>query len=64
MAHELRGVSAAPGVAIATPWIHRPDPVGAGERRSLDEAADAAASELESLAQRLRTSEGPSDEAA
>jgi phosphoenolpyruvate-protein phosphotransferase len=64
MAHELRGVAAAPGVAIAAPWIHRPGPVGAGERRSLDEAAAVAASELESLAQRLRASKGVSDEAA
>ena len=64
MVRELRGVAAAPGVAIAAPWIHRVAVDGDGRRRSLDDAAAFAASELESLAARLRAADDGSEEAA
>ncbi len=54
----LRGVPAAPGVAIAAPW-QPPAPAaqdaGAAAQVDLAEAAPRAAEELEGLAQRLRT---------
>jgi phosphoenolpyruvate-protein phosphotransferase len=63
MAIELRGLAAAPGVAIAVPWIHRVGADAGGPRRSLDEAAALAAADLGSLAERLRSS-GAEEEAA
>ena len=61
MKHQLAGVAAAPGVAIAAPWVYRPAVTGAGEPASIDDAAEAAARDLERLAARLRA-EGRSDE--
>jgi phosphoenolpyruvate-protein phosphotransferase len=63
MAPELHGVPAAPGVATAAPWLHRPGAVGGVARRSLDEAAALAADELSSLAEGLR-GDGATEEAA
>lgn len=63
MSAELRGVAAAPGVAMAAPWIYRPSLAEAGPRRSIADAAAAAATELERLASRLRD-EGNEEEAA
>lgn len=62
MSDELRGVAAAPGVAIAAPWVYRPTVTGAHRRTSIDDAAAAAARELERLAARLRE-DGRADEA-
>jgi phosphoenolpyruvate-protein phosphotransferase len=62
MAGELRGVAAAPGVAVAAPWVHRPPTPDGGPRRTLDEAAAEAVGELETLAGRLRAA-GSSEEA-
>ncbi len=63
MSIELVGVAAAPGVAIAAPWVYRPAAGRAGEGAHLEEAARATASELGELSARLR-GEGQSDEAA
>lgn len=63
MSDELRGVAAAPGVAIAAPWVYRPAVAATGDATSLDDAASAAVRDLERLATRLRD-EGSVDEAA
>ncbi len=63
MSDELRGVAAAPGVAIAAPWVYRPPIAGDGEPASIEDAAPAAARDLEHLASRLRD-EGRAEEAA
>ncbi len=62
MSYELRGVAAAPGVAIAAPWMYRPAVTGAGQPASIEDAASAAARDLERLAGRLRD-DGRADEA-
>ncbi len=62
MSIELRGVPAAPGVATAAPWIHRPAPPTAGAARPIAEAAAVATAELDGLGARLRD-EGRPDEA-
>ncbi len=62
MSIELRGVPAAPGVATAAPWIHRPAPPTAGAARPIAEAAADATAELDGLGARLRD-EGRPDEA-
>lgn len=62
MSVELRGVPAAPGVATAAPWIHRPVVDGSGSGRPIAEAAAEAAHELGILAGRLRD-EGRAEEA-
>jgi phosphoenolpyruvate-protein phosphotransferase len=54
MTRELRGTPAAPGVAVAAPWVHRPLAIGAPASLPLAEAAEAAATEVGSLAARLR----------
>ena len=58
MKASLRGVPAAPGVAHARIW-RLPERAGAdgsrGPEIGLDQAAEQAAAELESLQQRLRT---------
>ncbi len=54
MTRELRGTAAAPGVAVAAPWVYRPVAMGVRARLSLEEAAGSAAAEVESLAARLR----------
>lgn len=61
MSDKLTGVAAAPGVAIAAPWIYRPAVTGSGPLASIDEAAAAAARDLGRLAARLRT-DGSVDE--
>ena len=62
MSTQLRGLPAAPGVATGVPWIYRPpDPNGVA-LRSIADAAEEAAAELERLAARLRD-EGRPDEA-
>lgn len=53
MSRSLRGVAAAPGVALAAPWVYRP-PAGGEDRLTLDEAVAVAAAELAALAARLR----------
>jgi phosphoenolpyruvate-protein phosphotransferase len=53
MSRSLRGVAAAPGVALAAPWVYRPAS-GGEDRLSLDEAVGIAAAELTALATRLR----------
>ena len=63
MSERLAGLAAAPGVAIAAPWVYRPAVTGAGEGASLEEAASAASRDLELLAGRLRN-DGRADEAA
>ena len=63
MSSELRGLPAAPGVATGAPWIYRPLVADGTSRRSLADAAEAASTELEGLAARLRD-EGRPDEAA
>jgi phosphoenolpyruvate-protein phosphotransferase len=60
-ATTLRGVAAAPGVAIARAWCYAP-PAGGPDRIGLDEAAAGAATALEALADRLRA--GGRDEEA
>ena len=62
MSVELRGVSAAPGVAIGAPWIHQPAPTEGVHARPIADAAVEAADELEALAARLRD-DGRPDEA-
>lgn len=54
MTREFRGTAAAPGVAVAAPWVYRPVAMGARASLPLAEAAEAAAAEVESLATRLR----------
>lgn len=62
MSTQLHGLPAAPGVATGVPWIYRPpDPNGVA-LRSIADAAEEAAAELERLAARLRD-EGRADEA-
>jgi phosphoenolpyruvate-protein phosphotransferase len=63
MSRELVGVGAAPGVVVAAPWVYQPASAAGTVHRTLDEAARAAAVELESLAERLRGA-GSSNEAA
>lgn len=63
MTDRLTGVAAAPGVARAVPWIHRPAAAAGEARLLLADAARAASAELERLAVRLRD-EGKEDEAA
>ena len=63
MTARLQGVAAAPGVARAAPWIHRPAEAAGDARVPIADAARAAAAELERLAARLRD-EGNDDEAA
>jgi len=50
---SLRGVAAAPGVAIGEAWIYRPA-TGGEDRVGLDEALPIAAAQLSELAERLR----------
>jgi multiphosphoryl transfer protein len=54
MMRELRGTPAAPGVALGAPWVHRPVTIDAPVRRSIGEAAAAAAAEVGALATQLR----------
>jgi phosphoenolpyruvate-protein phosphotransferase len=54
MTRELRGTPAAPGVAVAAPWIHRPAVGDAPARLSLADAAATAVAEIATLATRLR----------
>ena len=54
MSRELLGLPAAPGVALAAPWVHDPAHNDAPVTRSRGEAAAAAAVEVEALAARLR----------
>lgn len=61
MSGRLAGVAAAPGFAVAPPWRYEPAAGGRGAL-SLDEAARAAAEELERLAAMLRES-GRAEEA-
>jgi phosphoenolpyruvate-protein phosphotransferase len=63
MTSELRGVAAAPGAAVAVPWILRSAAAGGAARLSLDEAARDSAAELERLAEGLRAA-GAGAEAA
>lgn len=62
MSTELRGLPAAPGVASGAPWIYRPPEADGVALRSITEAAESAAAELERLAGRLRD-DGRPDEA-
>jgi phosphotransferase system enzyme I (PtsI) len=52
-ATSLRGLAAAPGVAVARAWRYEP-PRGGNDRLGLDEASAGAAAALEALAERLR----------
>jgi phosphoenolpyruvate-protein phosphotransferase len=61
MTTELRGLPAAPGVATGAPWIYRPPAADAEPRRSLADAAEEAATELEGLAARLRDEGRPAE---
>lgn len=54
MSAELRGTPAAPGVAIAAPWVYDAVPAGATSRLPLPEAAALAADEVVGIATRLR----------
>lgn len=54
MSAELRGTPAAPGVAIAVPWVYDAVPAGATSRLPLPEAAALAADEVVGIATRLR----------
>jgi len=62
MSTKLRGLPAAPGVASGAPWIYRPPETDGVALRSITEAAESAAAELERLAGRLRD-DGRPDEA-
>ena len=53
MSQVLHGIGAAPGVATAPAWLFRP-PSGGKDRTGLMKASNAAARELEAVAQRLR----------
>jgi phosphoenolpyruvate-protein phosphotransferase len=57
----LRGIAAAPGVAVAAPWVYRPAS-GGEDVVGLAEAAATAAAQLTALADRLRLA-GREDEA-
>ncbi|HEX2883798.1 MAG TPA: phosphoenolpyruvate--protein phosphotransferase [Candidatus Limnocylindria bacterium] len=61
MTAALRGVPAAPGVALAEPWVYRPA-TGGDDRVGLDEAVATAAAQLTALGERLRAA-GREDEA-
>lgn len=63
MSIELTGVAAAPGVALAVPWVYRPAATGSGATMSIEEASAAASREIDQLASRLRA-DGRPDEAA
>lgn len=63
MSRSLAGVAAAPGVAVAAPWIYQPAAATGGDRIGLDEAVVKAQAQLEALAERLRATDHP-DEAA
>ncbi len=54
MSEPLRGRAGAPGIALATAWIFRPNALGAGLRRTLDEAVSVAEGELAALTGGLR----------
>ncbi len=56
MSEPLRGRAGAPGIALATAWIFRPNALGAGLRRTLDEAVSVAEAEAarRALEARLR----------
>jgi phosphoenolpyruvate-protein phosphotransferase len=54
MTRELRGTPAAPGAAVAAPWIYRPAIADGTPGMSLSDAAAAAAAEVGALATRLR----------
>ncbi|MDQ3690857.1 MAG: phosphoenolpyruvate--protein phosphotransferase [Chloroflexota bacterium] len=54
MTRELRGTPAAPGAAVAAPWIYRAAEVGTQAGLSLDEASTAAVAEIDALGRRLR----------
>ena len=54
MTGELRGTPAAPGVAVAAPWLYRAPALDGPAGRPLAEAARAAADEIGELATRLR----------
>ena len=60
MSHVLRGIAAAPGVALAPAWIFRPAS-GGKDRVGLAEAVATAARELNLLADRLRESGRPEE---
>ena len=62
MSTLLQGLPAAPGVASGVPWIYRPPDANGVALRSIADAAEAAAAELERLAGSLRD-EGRPDEA-
>lgn len=61
MTAALRGVPAAPGVALAEPWVYRPA-TGGDDLVGLDEAVATAAAQLTALGERLRAA-GREDEA-
>ena len=54
MTSELRGTPAAPGMAVAAPWIYRAAAHAGVESMSLDEASAAAADEIGALGAQLR----------
>lgn len=58
---RLSGVGAAPGVAIAAPWRYVPPSPGAGDELDLRASAALAATELDQLADRLRTAGRPDE---
>lgn len=60
MSRVLRGVAAAPGVAIAHAWVFRPAS-GTEDRIGLQEASETAGRQLASLAQRLRDAGRPEE---
>ncbi len=60
MSRSLSGVAAAPGVAVAAPWVYRPQTAGA-DVVSLDDAVASAAAELAALADRLRAAGRPEE---
>lgn len=54
MSVRLQGIGAAPGVAVAAPWLYRPPTGEAEDRLDLAEAVERASADLERLAERLR----------
>jgi phosphoenolpyruvate-protein phosphotransferase len=54
MSRRLRGIGAAPGAAVAAPWIYRPAATTGADVIDLETAANQAAAELEALGTRLR----------
>lgn len=54
MTRSLRGIPAAPGVAVAAPWIHSAAVGGGGAGMLLPDASAAAVAEIDALAARLR----------